>query len=1045
MSSSLNSHRIFLRSPSFFITLACLIAIGSLLVAWTAMRAEDDRRRQMLNEARAVANALDSTRLASLDTPREIPEAAQYQRLRHELDCLVNNLSRCRFISIFVTQPDGALKFLLGSEDHDLRIASRREHLHGEIAAVGRQMAVRGAARASGMVHDHGESLHSAIVPLLSTTADAHSGVVAVGFAIDPEKHILAAIVMPPLLFTATAVLILLIGAAWIERRIRRDGKPAHEWRHLEHALSIIAIGALLSLTLYWIVRQDDLQKRQQVFWDLTSERVEAIDRLLRVVQNIKLEALARFFAASEYVSPEEFQNYTRFLLTDPLVESWQWIQPVMTTDHDTLYQIARIAPLDDRRSELGLDIRQERQRFAALEEARRTGLPTAAELPPHVRRDGQQIYAVYRPVFSDSGSEHLLGFAGAVLPLRAVLKNVQWNDTAALFLASARSGEQPRTLATTWDGQSSLRGNFSARQPVLAFGETFLVTAQASPAFDQLYPAYTGTLVLIAGLLLTTLLALLNGFFFQRRIRLEWLVEMRTAELVVAGHHTELAIRGADLGTWDWNARTGDIAMNVRWAEMLGLAGNELPRRVDEWPRLVDPDQQPAFRQAIADLGEGRRESYEAELRLKHRNGDPVWALVRGRTIARGPKGEPLRICGTCLDITPRILAETEREHLKDQLQQIQRIEAVGRLAGGIAHDLNNLLSPIIGYGQLLIEDLRDADHKRAYADAILRAGLRARDLVGQLLAYSRKQALEIKPVDINEIIAEFEPLLRRTIPEDIEIRIVPANHSSTILADSGQIEQVLMNLAVNAAQAMPDGGRLTIETARVELDQQDVQIYPDLQPGRYLVLAVSDTGTGLAQEIRDRIFEPFFSTKGDKGTGMGLATVYGIVKQHGGNIWLYSEPGQGTTFKVFLPTTDEAPRRAIGDQGSLVDLTGTETILLVEDNEDVRSLAGSVLARYGYTILSAASGQEALAKAQAQEGPIHLLLTDVVMPEMNGRELYRAMIQHFPQMAVLYMSGYTDDVIAHRGVLDEGVHFIQKPFSIESLAQRVREVIDS
>ncbi|WP_419663056.1 two component system sensor histidine kinase, hybrid [Desulfosarcina variabilis str. Montpellier] len=392
---------------------------------------------------------------------------------------------------------------------------------------------------------------------------------------------------------------------------------------------------------------------------------------------------------------------------------------------------------------------------------------------------------------------------------------------------------------------------------------------------------------------------------------------------------------------------------------------------------------------------------------------------------------------------ISDRQRAEAEKEGLEKQMHQAQKLESIGRLAGGVAHDLNNMLSPIIGYGELLMEDLKDDLQKHERLQQIVQAGYRARDLVGHLLAFSRRQTLAYARLNLNQALERFEKLLRRTIREDIELIITPADNIQTINGDVGQIEQVIMNLCVNAQDAMPDGGKLTIETANVELDGSYRTEHPSVQEGRYVMLAVSDTGVGMDADTQSQIFEPFFSTKGEQGTGLGLATVYGIVKQHGGNIWVYSEPGEGTTFKVYLPVAQGLPDEKIVRQKPIRDLKGTETILLAEDNTLVRELAGDILRRQGYHLMVAKNGSEALEMLNAHHGPLDLLLTDVVMPDINGKELFTRLCDQFPDLRVLYMSGYTNDVIAHKGVLDEGIHFIQKPFTVHGLADKVREVL--
>lgn len=403
-------------------------------------------------------------------------------------------------------------------------------------------------------------------------------------------------------------------------------------------------------------------------------------------------------------------------------------------------------------------------------------------------------------------------------------------------------------------------------------------------------------------------------------------------------------------------------------------------------------------------------------------------------------------------LDNITHLLGEAgEKEHrsnekgrIEEQYHQARKLESIGRLAGGVSHDLNNLLSPIIGYGEMLLNDLDPGDARREFVDQILRAGLRARDLVRQLLAFSRKQTLEYKPVDMNKAVTGFEKLLRRTIREDIEIEIIPSPDIGTVMADINQIEQVILNLVVNASDAMPEGGCLTIETASANLDEDYAAKHQGVRPGAYVMLAVSDTGCGMDDETREHAFEPFFSTKGEQGTGLGLATVYGIVKQHGGNIWVYSELDKGTTFKIYLPVSEEARVEEKTCDKIATDLKGSETILLVEDDEQVRDLARAILRRQGYTVLVAENGLKALTVLASHDDPVQLLLTDVVMPEMNGKELFIKAAEKYPGLKVLYMSGYTANVIAHRGALEEGIAFIQKPFTVQALTAKVREVLE-
>jgi signal transduction histidine kinase/ActR/RegA family two-component response regulator len=382
-------------------------------------------------------------------------------------------------------------------------------------------------------------------------------------------------------------------------------------------------------------------------------------------------------------------------------------------------------------------------------------------------------------------------------------------------------------------------------------------------------------------------------------------------------------------------------------------------------------------------------------------------------------------------------------REALEEQLRQAQKLEGVGRLAGGVAHDFNNLLTVINGYCELLGMELEEGSDLRSCALEIKKAADRAASLTKQLLAFSRKQILQPVVLDLNLLVTEMDQMLRRLINEDIELITRTAPGPCLIKVDPGQISQVLMNLVVNARDAMPGGGQVIIETGQVVLEASQLALRPDVAPGPYVRMTVTDTGMGMDEETLNQIFEPFFTTKGlGKGTGLGLSTVFGIVKQSGGHIWTYSEPGHGTTFKLFFPAIGEAGTEEPEDWDEIT-RGGGETLLVVEDQGDVRQMVCRALENQGYRILAAERVEEALAIARRYTGPIHLLLTDVVMPRMNGRELAAQVMELRPGIRVLYMSGYTENVIAHKGTLDPGISFIQKPFSTRDLANRVAETL--
>jgi PAS domain S-box-containing protein len=388
-----------------------------------------------------------------------------------------------------------------------------------------------------------------------------------------------------------------------------------------------------------------------------------------------------------------------------------------------------------------------------------------------------------------------------------------------------------------------------------------------------------------------------------------------------------------------------------------------------------------------------------------------------------------------------------TERRHLEEQLHQSQKMEAIGILAGGLAHDFNNLLSIVLSYSDLLAADLRDDDPMRGDLGEIHHAGLRGVALMRQLLAFSRQQVLHPRLVDLTQVVQGMDRMLRRLIGEDVELSVICAPVLGKVLVDPGQMEQVIMNLAVNARDAMPGGGKLTIETAEVVLDQEYASAHPGVKPGPHIMLAVSDTGAGMDEATQARMFDPFFTTKeAGKGTGLGLATVFGIIRQSCGTIEACSEPAKGTEITIYFPTADkDAIERVSSNPPAHPVVGGSETILLVEDDEPVRVLTRTILRRYGYDVVEAQSGGDALLLCEQHPTAIHLLLTDIVMPRMSGAQLADRLVTIRPEMKVLYMSGYANDAVMRQGVLGPPIAFIQKPITPEALARKVRDTLDA
>ena len=496
-----------------------------------------------------------------------------------------------------------------------------------------------------------------------------------------------------------------------------------------------------------------------------------------------------------------------------------------------------------------------------------------------------------------------------------------------------------------------------------------------------------------------------------------------------------------APVGYFEYDNQGRITSVNRTGLEMLGYTLEEILGQ-PVWKFAVELDE--ARHRILAKLAgimppaRGREQTY------RRKDGTTFPALIEDRLL-KDSDGKIIGIRSTIQSIAERKQMEKEKALLEEQLRQSQKMEAMGRLAGGIAHDFNNLLTIIKGYSQLFLIDLKKGDPMEKGIEQIQKATQRAGDLIRQLLAFSRRQVMEMRVLDLNSLLRELDKMLRRVIGEDIVLVTLLTEDLGRVKADPGQLGQVLMNLVVNARDAMPSGGKLTIEMANVVLDEEYVRTHIEVPPGRYVVLSVSDTGVGMTPEVRDRIFEPFFTTKEKgKGTGLGLSTVYGIVKQSGGNILVYSEPGKGTTFKIYLPIVDE-PLEEWAEmvvEGEIP--RGKETILIVEDFEEVRQLARQVLERQGYQVLEAGDGNATLLVCEKYKGQIHLMMTDVVMPGMSGRELADRIKSSHPEMKVLYTSGYADDTIVHYGVSRDRVNYLQKPFTMEGLARKVREVLD-
>ncbi len=543
-----------------------------------------------------------------------------------------------------------------------------------------------------------------------------------------------------------------------------------------------------------------------------------------------------------------------------------------------------------------------------------------------------------------------------------------------------------------------------------------------------------------------------ISNVSYARMQKEQELQEKRQAETALLDQKNRLnyILQGMNVGTWEWNIQTGETIFNRRWAEIVGYTLEELtPLTLNTWIDLAHPEDLKESERLLNLCFEKKLDYYDCECRMKHKDGHWVWVVDRGKVLTWTGDGKPEWMFGTHMDITEKKQAEQEKEDLRGQLAQSQKIESVGRLAGGVAHDFNNMLGVILGHTELAINQLNSGSiHSLSKnLEAIQNAAERSASLTRQLLAFARKETIAPKILNLNSTVEGLISMLQRIIGEDIDLAWLPEEDLPRIKIDPSQVDQILANLCVNARDAINGIGKVTIETGKACFDRDYCNHHLGFLPGDYVMLAVSDNGCGMDTETQASIFEPFFTTKDQgMGTGLGLATVYGVVKQNKGFINVYSEPDRGTTFKIYLPQYlwgKDSEQQETASQSE--PRKGSETILLVEDEAAILDMTTLMLETSGYSVIGTTTTGEAIEFVRNNPGKIQLLVTDVVMPNMTGRDLAEHIQRMNPSIKCLFMSGYTANVIAHQGVLEEGINFIQKPFSLKALREKVREILDS
>lgn len=519
--------------------------------------------------------------------------------------------------------------------------------------------------------------------------------------------------------------------------------------------------------------------------------------------------------------------------------------------------------------------------------------------------------------------------------------------------------------------------------------------------------------------------------------------------ELKKSEERFKLAIEAATHGIFDWNFKTNEMYFSPFYFKMLGYQFNEFPPSVDTWKALFHPDDLPAALELVSQYHANKITSHQIEFRMKSKSGEWKWILSRGKIVERDIHGNSVRLIGTHVDITSHKQAEAERSKLENQLRQAQKMEAVGQLAGGIAHDFNNLLFVITGYSEMMLEEIPKDSKLYNWMNHIMKTTERATTLVRQLLLFSRKEAMQLKTIQLNELIQNMMKMIQRIIGEHIFLEFSPDNTLHQVIADPGQIEQVIMNLCVNARDAMPDGGSILIETQNVTIDDEYCKHHTWAKPGDYVMCSVSDTGVGIPKEIIDHIFEPFFTTKEvGKGTGLGLSAAYGIVKSHNGMIHVYSHPGSGSTFKIYLPAYKEISSTPPVKETKLKipNVTGSgATILVAEDEESVRNMISQILELNGYRVISAKDGEEAIRIFEQLADQITLVLLDVVMPKMSGTKVLQKIKLVKPDIPVILMSGYSKGVLNYMFSSTHQYEMLQKPYSYVELLLKIQQLMSS
>ncbi|HMP77049.1 MAG TPA: CHASE domain-containing protein [Kiritimatiellia bacterium] len=1078
------------RRAALHVLAVLLILLGGVALTWWRINQVDQRiRDDLLRRATLVSWALRADLVDSLAGDKQDRDTLPYQRIQRQLESARQLYADCRFLYLCRMRADGKIIFLVDAEPEDSDDHSPPGQVYDEASEIFYRVQRSGVAATEGPIQDRWGTWISAIVPLFHPVDDRL--VAMLGMDIDASKwrHQLIRPALVPIAFTAAFLIVVLLSNRRIARRQRGSPRrPRPVWRCPEVHLAL-AVGLILTLLGIYLVRDGERERRRALFMHKAVLQTSLLQQFLSRIGDNYLESVARYFMSSEFVDRSEFSRFVGHLVNRPYARRWGWVPVVRDEDRARFVEAVRnggapdfeiwefgpggtrvagtqrplyypycyLEPEERSAGMLGGDHGTVPHLVEAMRRAAESNLPEASDPIQDPVRTNERNIVLYRAVITGEPPT-LHGFTTLVLHPETLLfralsrestkseaitdADLYQVDPNGLFvhLASNR-GNDRRAHPATYTTDLLREEPDLLLAPVFAFGKTYALASRPGSGFSDWYPALTTRRVTIVGLLLTGLLTALVATLTNRRTALEQMVNERTAKLLEseASYHGLFNSMRHAIFIQDREGRF--LGANDGAVAMFGYSREEL---TGQTPVLFDPgernDMAAAFR-AIREASEGEVRHFEFWGRRKDGAILPceVW-LNKGAYFGQSA------VIAVVSDISDRKKSEQEHEKLQSQLQQAQKMESIGRLAGGVAHDFNNMLQAILGNTMLALEEVTTGPQSE-YLQEIKRSAERSADLTRQLLAFASRQPVSPRVIDLNDTIAGTLKMLRRLIGEDIRLQWVPGTDLEPVLMDPTQLDQILANLAVNARDAMNGGGVITIETAHLPVtDAAARAAHPDAPAVDIALISFRDNGKGMDEETRIHIFEPFFTTKeAGKGTGLGLATVFGIVKQNNGFIDVKSAPGAGTVFTIGIPCAAAGrPHETEPGIGAHAG-GGTETILVVEDEQAVLQFVAQSLRKLGYTVLATTRPEEAITLLRDHAGPVHALITDVVLPGINGRELAQTVTSIHPGVRCIFMSGYTADIIATRGILDAEVNFIQKPFRAPDLATLLRAVLDT